>query len=139
MNKQHKNALPGSAQEWLKHAVSDVAMARLGFASNAVLREQVCFHAQQAVEKALKGVLLHRQIRFPLTHDIQELIEIGEHENVAFPAWAEELPALTPFAVETRYPGNWEAVSHTEVTRALDSAQLTVDWAAAIIVPGKRE
>ncbi len=137
MNKQHKNALPGSAQEWLKHAASDVAMARLGFASSAVLSEQVCFHAQQAVEKALKGVLLHRQIRFPLTHDIQELIEIGEHANVDFPVWTEELPTLTPYAVETRYPGNWEAVEHAEVARAIDLAQQTIDWATVIVVPGK--
>jgi HEPN domain-containing protein len=33
------------------------------------------FHAQQAVEKALKGVLAHAQVPFRRTHDIAELLD----------------------------------------------------------------
>jgi hypothetical protein len=37
-----------------------------------------CFHAQQAVEKCLKGLLaLHGQA-FPATHNLEELQRLGE-------------------------------------------------------------
>ena len=51
MKKRRKKFPPGSPQEWLDHAISDLALARLGLEANEVLPEQVCFHAQQAVEK----------------------------------------------------------------------------------------
>jgi hypothetical protein len=43
-----------------------------------VRSEQVCFHALQAEKKAIKALLLCRGIEFPLTHDIEEPLEIAE-------------------------------------------------------------
>jgi HEPN domain-containing protein len=45
----------GSSEEWLRPAQSDLNLARLGRHQPGVLLEQVCFHAQQAAEKALKA------------------------------------------------------------------------------------
>jgi hypothetical protein len=44
---------PGSPQEWLEHARSDLKYARLGESDPDVLPNQAAFHAQQAAEKAL--------------------------------------------------------------------------------------
>ena len=44
---------PGSPEDWLAHAKSDLNLARLGKDRQEILPEQVCFHAQQAAEKAL--------------------------------------------------------------------------------------
>lgn len=44
--------------DWLAHAESDLNLARLAKGHENILAEQVCFHAQQATEKALKAVLL---------------------------------------------------------------------------------
>jgi HEPN domain-containing protein len=35
-----------------------------------------CYHAQQAVEKALKGALTYLQIAFPFTHDLDRLRDL---------------------------------------------------------------
>lgn len=56
------------ARGWLAKAVSDIHTARLLVTSSGPY-DTACFHAQQAIEKALKGFLaLHRQ-PIPRTHD----------------------------------------------------------------------
>jgi HEPN domain len=60
MNPQNSRRIPGSPEEWLSHAQSDLRLAHLGFKDPQIIRGQVCFHAQQAAEKAIKGVLLFR-------------------------------------------------------------------------------
>ena len=132
MKKRRKKLPPGSPLEWLTHAMSDLALARLGVESEEVLPEQVCFHAQQAVEKAIKAVLLKKRIRFPLIHDLDELIEIARQGGCHFPDWANDLGNLTPYAIETRYPGAWEAFQETEVTDALEVAGRMVEWAQGL-------
>ena len=133
MQKRHK-FLPGSPQEWLKHAASDLALARLGLESADVLPELVCFHAQQAVEKALKAVLLHYNIRFPLIHDLETLVEVARRNDIKFPPWADDVAVLTPYAVETRYPGSWEDFQETEVNEALTIAQQAIKWVNSVII-----
>ena len=69
---------PGSPKDWLAHAQSDLNLARIARVQKDILPEQSCFHAQQAVEKALKAVLLFKKIEFPLVHDIEELLELAK-------------------------------------------------------------
>ena len=85
MNPPEKKRLPSSLEEWLIHAHSDLRLARLGQESNDVLPSQICFHAQQAVEKAFKAVLLFSRVEFPLTHDIEELIDISNQAGISLP------------------------------------------------------
>ncbi|MHB8762909.1 MAG: HEPN domain-containing protein [Deferrisomatales bacterium] len=92
--------------EWLNHARSDLRLAELAVGRD-VLPEQLCFHAQQACEKALKAVLLRRRVEFPFTHDLAELVETAEAAGLAIPPEVARADELTPFAVETRYPGLW--------------------------------
>lgn len=84
MNQRPKQRVPATSSDWLAHARSDLKLARLGMGQD-VLPEQICFHAQQAVEKSLKAVLLFRRIDFPFTHDLEELIETFEHAGVELP------------------------------------------------------
>ncbi|MBI3952058.1 MAG: HEPN domain-containing protein [Acidobacteria bacterium] len=39
-----------------------------------VYLEDLCFNAQQAVEKAIKALLLHRGLRFPYVHDLTQIL-----------------------------------------------------------------
>jgi len=50
---------PGSPADWLRHAYSDLALAST-MPLPQILLEQLCFHAQQAAEKALKAILVAR-------------------------------------------------------------------------------
>jgi HEPN domain-containing protein len=134
MKKRRKKVPMGLPQEWLNHAASDLALARLGLNSKDVLPEQICFHAQQTVEKAIKAVLLYRGIKFPLVHDIEELLEVARQEKLQLPDWAEDMVELTPYAVEVRYPGYEEVIQETEVEQALDIAQRAIMWAKSVLV-----
>jgi HEPN domain-containing protein len=121
--------MPGSPEEWLNHARSDLRLAQLAATDKLVRREQACFHAQQAAEKAIKAVLVLRGIEFPLTHDIEELLEIADTSGISAPREIQEAGLLTPYAVEFRYPGSWIEISETDTQEALKTADLVVTWA----------
>lgn len=63
----------------------------------------VGFHAQQAVEKALKAVLAARGDDFPWTHDLRLLLRRLEAVGVDVPDVVLEARRLTPWSVEYRY------------------------------------
>jgi HEPN domain-containing protein len=63
----------------------------------------VGFHAQQAVEKALKAVLSSAGIAFRRTHDIAELLDLLADSGLSAPPEADTLDELNPYAVEARY------------------------------------
>lgn len=129
---------PGSPEEWVEHAKSDLRMAQLAAKDKFVLPEQSCFHAQQAAEKAIKAALLLRGIGFPLTHDIEELLELAENGGIALPDVIKDASFLTPFAVETRYPGTWHEVTEEDLTAALKMAKTTLAWAEELIKKSRR-
>lgn len=65
--------------------------------------EVVGFHAQQAVEKCLKAVLVRHRIEQRKTHDLQRLVDLLIENNPPIPPLREGIELLGPFAVELRY------------------------------------
>lgn len=61
------------------------------------------FHAQQAVEKALKAVCTLRNIEVRRTHDLAALAQALVVDGVTLPISVDEFRTLNPFAVEYRY------------------------------------
>ena len=61
---------PSKTNDWLKRAKSNLARACVGKVVEDVLYEDLCFDAQQAVEKALKALCVMQGIRFGKVHDI---------------------------------------------------------------------
>lgn len=60
--------------------------------------------AQQVVEKLLKFILQEHKIEFLWTHDIYDLLQQMETNNLDFPEWLGPLAdLLTSYAVKTRY------------------------------------
>ncbi|MEW5944980.1 MAG: HEPN domain-containing protein [bacterium] len=55
-------------------------------------------------------MLIATGIEFPLTHDLEQLVEIAKSGGLAIPDNIFQIGALTPYAVETRYPGYWEKI-----------------------------
>jgi HEPN domain-containing protein len=64
------------AREWISRARSDLALARAK--PQGVYLEDLCFHAQQAAEKAIKALLIRHDIEFPYVHDIAALMLLLE-------------------------------------------------------------
>lgn len=62
----HDRPAPGSAEDWLARAKGDLAIAEAPLPEGAFY-EDLCFHAQQAAEKALKAVYQCHGGRF-VTH-----------------------------------------------------------------------
>jgi HEPN domain-containing protein len=112
------------SRQWWSRAVEDLEAAKAA----RHLPTASCFHSQQAVEKAIKTLLVVQQIEFEKTHDIGELLAILSHGRTPVPnAMKGYLTSLTRFAVETRYPP--EAASPQEATEALDAAEEFLLWA----------
>jgi len=129
---------PTQPAEWLRTARSDLALARAGRPAADVLYEQLCFHAQQAAEKAIKAVLVARQVDFPKTHVIGELLSLVESQRVAIPEQVWDASDLTPYAVRARYPGTEQDIEEDEYRRAVTLAAVVVEWAArAVEAQGK--
>ena len=133
MKPPRKQRPAASPQEWLVHAQSDLQLARLARTQTSILAEQVCFHAQQACEKALKAVLLSKHIQFPLTHDLEALLELAQAGGVALPKAVEDVGILTPYAVEARYPGQPEEIATSEVDEAIGLADTVLQWAVELV------
>ncbi len=95
---------PGSPEDWLRHARSDLVLAQQRQVPE-VLLAALCFHAQQAVEKSLKAVLLQRGITFPYTHDLARIITLVKSARLPWPEELEAAAALTVYAAGSRYPG----------------------------------
>ena len=125
------DCLPGSADDWLRHARSDLELARIEKPEN-VLLESLCFHAQQAAEKALKAALIFVEIDYPKTHNIRTLLDLFP-ANIDMPEDIEKSAALTSYAVEFRYPGNTEPIDEEEYGEAICLAETVVDWVQAFI------
>ncbi|HJT24300.1 MAG TPA: HEPN domain-containing protein [bacterium] len=127
-----KAVAPGSPEEWLARAKSNLVMASFPKPEDG-LWEDWCFEAHQAVEKALKAVYQKRGLLFEFTHDIGELGIGLERGGLKIPTEIREAISLTKYAYETRYPGPLEHVTETEYRKALAIAKAAVKWAEKII------
>ena len=126
------NKIPGSPHEWLARAKSNLAIAMQKKPDEAYW-EDLCYNTQLAAEKAIKAVLLHKEIPFRYVHDLEELITTLGRNNIAIPELIKESVILTQYAFETRYPGDYEPISESEYREAIDLAQQVVLWAESII------
>lgn len=90
------------ARVFLSKAREDLEALEL-LAPSRVADEIVGFHAQQAVEKALKAVLTAADVRVGRTHDIGHLLSLVADARIEAPDWLAEVTALGPYAVLARY------------------------------------
>ncbi len=122
----------GLPSDWLRRARSDLALAKAPLPTD-VLYADLCFHAQQAAEKAIKAVYRARRYGFRYTHDLSELLDGLARHGVFVPQEIREAVTLTDFAWETRYPGPAELVTEDEYRRAVTLAEKVVEWAAQLV------
>lgn len=118
--------LPDSRQEagrWIEKADHDLIAAQhtLELQANCPF-DVICFHAQQCVEKTLKALLISRSLRFPPTHDLGALFNMLPNDGR--PAIElSKLRTLNRYAVEARYPGNWEPIVRDDAAIAVQFAE----------------
>lgn len=118
---------------WLKRAKSNLQIAKAGKVFEDILYEDLCFDCEQAVEKALKALLVSIDVSFPRTHSISHLIELIEEHNIQVPDEIMNSISLTAYAVSTRYPGDFEPVDEQEYQEALETTEKVYNWVRKII------
>ena len=122
---------PDDPREWMNRARSDLAQAMSR--APGVYLENLCFNAQQAAEKAIKGVMIARNIEFPFVHDLAHLLSMLEESGQSIPATLRRVSVLTKYASITRYPGDVRPVSEGEYREAIEIAEAVVRWAEEAI------
>ena len=124
--------VPGSPGDWLLRARSDLALARVSLPDDTFY-EDLCFHAQQAAEKAIKAIYRAHLREFRYTHDIADLLNGLKGEGIEIPEELQETVELTGFARQARYPGTREPTTEAEYRRAVTQAEAVVRWAESLI------
>jgi len=117
---------PEDPREWLNRARSDLLLSKAK--KEGIYLEDLCFHAQQAVEKAIKALLIKKGVEFPYVHDIAELLTLLEKTGQKLPKTIREGEKLTRFAVFTRYPGIAQTISQKEYEEAMKVAEEVLRW-----------
>jgi len=69
--------------------------------------------------------------------NIEQLLEIAENSGIMLPKDIREAGLLTPYAVESRYPGYWFEITEDDVAEALRTAEYTVEWAEKELKSGQ--
>jgi len=113
-------------KEWIKRAKSDYKFSCIPIEDD-MYYEDACFHAQQTVEKAFKGLLLYYGFETSFTHDISLLIkELKKYTDV--PTKLNKSIELTKYAHKTRYPGNYKDIPEEEYKRMIEIARDCLVW-----------
>ena len=112
--------MPSRARDWLRQAERDLEVART--TSQAKQYDWACFAAQQAAEKALKGLYQHHHAE-GWGHVLDRLVESAK--------------VLDKFYIPTRYPNGLDAgapadaYTSGEAEQAIRYAQEIVAFCAA--------
>ncbi|MBF0608004.1 MAG: HEPN domain-containing protein [Candidatus Magnetobacterium sp. LHC-1] len=107
-------------RQWLRKADSDMGLVEYLNSSGTSFHNAIVFHCQQATEKYLKAFLTLHQIKFPKTHDLEELLDIVETVNEALSESLRDAIILTPYGVELRYPGDYPDATFEETQEAIE-------------------
>lgn len=113
--------------QWLRKAATDIEAAESLLSREPPLLYPSCFFCQQAAEKYLKGLLTWRQVEFPKTHVIGDLLDLLAKADASLAESLCDATTLNPYGVEVRYPGDLPEPSSAEATAALDLAKKVCD------------
>ena len=91
------------ARLMLRLAQDDLAAMEVLETSQRISPRIFGFHAQQAVEKALKAWLSLLDVVYPRIHLLHELFNLLEDRGATTASRFRQLQVLTPFAVQFRY------------------------------------
>lgn len=116
-------------ERWLGFALEDLETAELILGHGGSPRA-CCFHAQQAVEKAIKASLIFLGVGFRKTHDLEALSALLP-EGWSLRERPAVLAELTIWAVEPRYPGDMQPATDEDARangrRAREAYEATLD------------
>ena len=108
--------------EWIELAEEDYTIARLIQREQLAMRNGMCFHAQQCVEKYLKACLQEMNLPIPRTHNLEELLNLILPTIPTWRTWKTDISKLSKHAVETRYVG--QSPTAVDAEQAMQTCEL---------------
>ena len=117
------------AKTLLEKAKVDLESARI-LSEHLNQMEAIGFHCQQAVEKALKAVLAYRDVHFPRTHELGEILKLLVANGIVFDERLNEAVKLNEFAVDMRYD---TVEFEIDAKTALSLAERAIAFAESLI------
>lgn len=102
-------------EEWINKANSDLKIVEheLQLPEEEIVKDAVCFHCQQSVEKYLKAFLISNKKEIIRTHDISYLLHQCSSIDKDFSNI--EIKEISTFGVDIRYPADLYMPSIEEV------------------------
>lgn len=109
--------------------------ALLGMECSPLFADEIFgFHAQQAIEKALKAWLCSKNLLYPLTHELTRLLVLLEKAGAEIQAFV-ELDEFTAYAVEARYAEGDPDDTSLDRMDAIRKIGALLDHVGTIITP----
>ncbi len=126
--------MASTESDWLEQGTYDLETARAMLASGRYL--YVLFCCQQAVEKTLKALIVHRTGEFPpRIHSLPRLAQASGLDPE--PARMDALAELSAFYIQTRYPGEIRAmgghISHQTAEAKLHATEEIIAWLQSLL------
>jgi HEPN domain-containing protein len=112
-------------RQWIAKAEVDYRTAERLVRDDEPIRESIAFHCQQTAEKYLKAFLVWRQVEFPKTHSIGQLLDLVSAVAPELAASLADAISLTPFGAEIRYPGDFPELLPGEERTVFNLAKQT--------------
>ena len=123
-----KKELEGTIKEWLRFVEMDQNTAHHLFETmHPKPLEIICFHCQQAAEKAIKALFVLKEIEIVKIHDLGMLIKMIQTE-IAFPDTIKiSAISLTKYAATFRYPQSPD-FDEALTRKALADMETVITW-----------
>ena len=122
---------------WLESARRDLRLSRLALTEEETAGG-ACFHAQQAIEKALKGFLIFRGLPLERTHQASELARMCVNEDHGLSPCITAAQVVEDYYISTRYPDAnnvFPTFVQAQAERAVGHAENTIALVQSKIQP----
>lgn len=150
----NKGVYNHTPKEWMERAQSNLHIAKIGKTHNYISYDDLGNNCHAAAEKALKALLISQNCNEPeKTHDLNIIITELEKNNIVVPNFIKSntgspfiidgwsypwsyprtygfvtKTAINDYAVDRRYPGDYEKINENGYKEALKRAEMIFDW-----------
>ena len=122
-------------KEWFDMAVMDLGVAtHLNETYRPKPLEIICYHCQQAAEKAIKSLIIYYggEGGMPKLHDLSFLLNQIKNKVFIEDKYYDYADALTPYGVSVRYPSEL-FLEERHVKEALEFTDEILKWVQSIV------
>ena len=110
-------------KQWLHKAANDLRNISNNLSAEEVPTDTICFHAQQAIEKLLKAVLVANGRNVTKTHDLVKLLTDVMDLMPELLPFEEQFEEVSEYGVAVRYPNGFSDPTLDEASHAYEIAR----------------